>query len=186
MVRAIGEGQERLLHTRPVPATTADQLQALLRWERGSTRRVAAVLGVSQRTVQRWVTRKPDSQGRPSARHEQKIAELVRARWQPLVRARRRAAAEEGGVVVHTRARFGFKAGSGSSDDARMRRVTGRLDPAVTRQIFAALDAGASEEQHELVIGRALGHLYFRAAGTRAHGLHVALRDIDFIEFALQ
>ncbi|MFJ8214480.1 hypothetical protein [Streptomyces sp. NPDC096033] len=26
-------------------------------------------------------------------------------------------------MVVHTRARFGFKAGSGSSDDLRMRRV---------------------------------------------------------------
>ncbi|GAA0291429.1 hypothetical protein GCM10010302_32500 [Streptomyces polychromogenes] len=37
----------------------------------------------------------------PEPRHEQKIAELVHARWQPLIRARRRAAAEEGGVVVH-------------------------------------------------------------------------------------
>lgn len=186
MVRAIGEGLERLLYTRPVPATTADQLKALLRWEQSSTRRVAVVLGVSQRTVQRWVTRIPGSQRRPSPRHEQKIAELVRARWQPLIRARRRAAAEEGGVVVHTRARFGFRAGPDSSDDPRMRRVTGRLDPTVTRQIFAALDAGASEEQHELVIGRALGHMYFRDTGMRAHGLQVTLRDIDFIEFALQ
>ncbi|MFI2010085.1 telomere-protecting terminal protein Tpg [Streptomyces jumonjinensis] len=186
MVRAIGDGLERLLSTRPVPATTADRLKALLRWERGSTRRVAVILGVSQRTVQRWVTRKPGSQGRPSSRHEQKIAELVRARWQPLIRARRRAAAEEGGVVVHTRARFGFSAGPGSSDDPRMRRITGRLNPTVTQQIFAALDAGASEEQHALIIGRALGHVYFRDAGQRAHGLHVTLQDIDFIEFALQ
>ncbi|MFB6560853.1 helix-turn-helix domain-containing protein [Streptomyces sp. NPDC056400] len=129
MARALGDGLERLLYTRPVPATTADRLKALLRWERGSTRRVAVILGVSQRTVQRWVTRKPGSQGRPSPRHEQKIAELVRARWQPLIRARRRAAAEEGGVVVHTRARFGFKAGPASSDDPRMRCITGRLNP---------------------------------------------------------
>lgn len=185
MVRAIGDGLERLLYTRPVPATTADRLKALLRWERGSTRRVAVLLGVSQRTVQRWVTHKPGSRGRPNPRHEQKIAELV-ARWQPLIRARRRAAAEEGGVVVHARARFGFKAGLGSSDDPRMRRITGLLNPTVTQQIFAALDAGASEEQHQLVIGRALGHLYFRDAGRRAHGLHVTLQDIDFIEFALQ
>ncbi|MFJ3882919.1 telomere-protecting terminal protein Tpg [Streptomyces sp. NPDC090077] len=186
MVRAIGDGLERLLYTRPVPVTTADQLKALLRWERGSTRQVAAVLGVSQRTVQRWVTPKPGSQGRPSPGHEQKIAELVRARWQPLIRARRRAAAEASGAVVHTRAWFGFKAGGGSSDDPRLRRVTGRLNGAVTQQIFAALDAGVSEKQHELILGHALGHLYFREAGHRAHGLHVTLEDIDFIEFALQ
>ncbi|MFD6888616.1 telomere-protecting terminal protein Tpg [Streptomyces sp. NPDC059957] len=169
-----------------MPSTTTDQLKALPRWERGSTRQVAVVLGVSQRTVQRWVTRKPGSQGRPHPRHEQKIAELVRARWQPLIRARRRAAAEEGGVVVHTHARFGFKAGPASSDDPRLRRITGRLTGTVTQQIFAALDAGASEEQHELILGRALGHVYFRDAGHRAHGLHVTLEDIDFIEFALQ
>ncbi|MCF3184598.1 helix-turn-helix domain-containing protein [Streptomyces polychromogenes] len=65
-MRAIGERLERLLYTRPVRVTTADQLKALLRWERGSTRQVAAVLGVSQRTVQRWVTPKPGSQGRPN------------------------------------------------------------------------------------------------------------------------
>ncbi|MFD3557951.1 telomere-protecting terminal protein Tpg [Streptomyces goshikiensis] len=164
MVRAIGDGLELLLYTRPVPEATADQLKALLRWERGSTRQVAAVLGVSQRTVQRWVTPKTGSQGRPSPRHEPKIAELVRARWQPLIRARRRAAAEAGGVVVHTRARFGFKAGGGSSVDPRLRRVTGPLNGAVTQQIFAALDAGVSEEQHELILGSALGHLYFREA----------------------
>ncbi|MCM1976494.1 helix-turn-helix domain-containing protein [Streptomyces sp. G1] len=186
MVRAIGDGLEQLLYTRPVPETTAEQLKALLRWERGSTRQVAAVLGVSQRTVQRWVARDPGSRGRPSPGHAQRIADLVRARWQPLIRARRRAAAEAGGVVVHTRARFGFKAGPASSDDPRLRRITGRLSGAVTQQIFAALDAGVSEKQHQLILGRALGHLYFREAGHRAHGLHVTLEDIDFIEFALQ
>ncbi|MFG2409936.1 telomere-protecting terminal protein Tpg [Streptomyces brevispora] len=113
----ISEGLEQLLYTQPVPSTTANQLRALLRWERGSTRQVAALLGVSQRTVQRWVTRKAGSSSCPSARHEQTIADLVRARWQPRVRARRRAEAEERGVVVHTRARFGFRAGAGSSDD---------------------------------------------------------------------
>ncbi|WP_435867056.1 telomere-protecting terminal protein Tpg [Streptomyces zaomyceticus] len=107
----ISEGLEQLLCTQPVPSTTANQLRMLLRWERGSTRRVAALLGVSQRTVQLWVTRKAGSSRRPSARHDETIVDLVRARWQPRVRARRRAEAEERGVVVHTRARFGFRAG---------------------------------------------------------------------------
>lgn len=181
----IGDGLERLLYTQPVPSTTASRLRALLRWERGSTRQVAAVMGVSQRTVQRWVTRKAGGQGRPSPRHEQKIADLVRARWQPLIRARRRAAAEAGGVVVHARARFGFRAGAGSSDDPRRRLITGHLPGTVTREMFAALDAGAGEKQHQLLLARALGHAYFRDGGQRAHGLHVTLEDIDFIDFAL-
>ncbi|MBO0916737.1 telomere-protecting terminal protein Tpg [Streptomyces laculatispora] len=181
----ISEGLEQLLYTQPVPSTTANQLRALLRWERGSTRQVAALLGVSQRTVQRWVTRKAGSSRRPSARHEQTIADLVRARWQPRVRARRRAEAEERGVVVHTRARFGFRAGAGSSDDPRLRLITAHLPGAVTREMFAALEAGAGEKQHELILSRALGHAYFRGSGQRAHGLQVVLGDIDFIGFAL-
>lgn len=181
----ISEGLERLLYTQPVPSTTASRLRVLLRWERGSTRQVAAVLGVSQRTVQRWVTRKAGGSRRPSARHEEAIADLVRARWQPRIRARRRATAEEHGVVVHARARFGFRAGAGTSDDPRLRLITARLSGTVTQQMFAALDAGVSEKRHQLVLSRALGHAYFRDGGRRAHGLQVVLEDIDFIDFAL-
>ncbi|MFE7245226.1 helix-turn-helix domain-containing protein [Streptomyces sp. NPDC057580] len=108
VMEEIGAGLERLLYTQPVPSTTASRLRVLLRWARGSTRQVAAVLGVSQRTVQRWVTRKAGGSRRPSARHEEAIADLVRARWQPRVRARRRAEAEEHGVVVHARCEVAY------------------------------------------------------------------------------
>ncbi|MEV7699872.1 Homeodomain-like domain-containing protein [Streptomyces avidinii] len=130
----ISQGLERLLHTQPLPSTTMGRLRALLRWEDGSTRQVAALLGVSQRTVQRWVTRDPARRTQPGIRHQETIAGLVRARWQPRVRARRRAQAEEHEGIVHTRARFGSRAGAGSPDDPRRRILTVRLAGAVTRR----------------------------------------------------
>ncbi|MFI6125413.1 telomere-protecting terminal protein Tpg [Streptomyces sp. NPDC051064] len=185
VVEEISQGLERLLHTQPLPPTTLSRLRTLLRWENGSTRRVAALLDVSQRTVQRWVTRNPARRTHPGNRHQEAIAGLVRARWQPRIRARRRAQAEEHGVIVHTQARFGFRAGAGTSDDPRLRLLTVHLAGAVTREMFAALDAGAGEERHLLVLSRALSHAYFRDSGQRAHHLHVVLEDIDFIDFAL-
>ncbi|MFF3639391.1 helix-turn-helix domain-containing protein [Streptomyces sp. NPDC002250] len=52
------------MRTRPVPSSTEGRLRFLLKAHRGSTRRVTAVLGVSQRTVQRWVTKKPGARPR--------------------------------------------------------------------------------------------------------------------------
>ncbi|MFC9161933.1 helix-turn-helix domain-containing protein [Streptomyces fungicidicus] len=52
----IEQGLERALRTRPVPSSSEARLRFLLATHQGSTRRVAAVLGVSQRTVQRWVS----------------------------------------------------------------------------------------------------------------------------------
>ncbi|MFF7234344.1 helix-turn-helix domain-containing protein [Streptomyces sioyaensis] len=60
--RALGEindGLERALRTRPLPGSVTARLGFLLRAEKDSTKRLAGVLGVSQRTVQRWVTSGP-------------------------------------------------------------------------------------------------------------------------------
>ncbi|MFB8029726.1 helix-turn-helix domain-containing protein [Streptomyces sp. NPDC055990] len=64
-VGQIGQGLERVLRTRPVPSSTEARLRFLLTAHRGSTRRVAAHLGVSQRTVQRWVTTMSPARRRP-------------------------------------------------------------------------------------------------------------------------
>ncbi|MEV5343676.1 helix-turn-helix domain-containing protein, partial [Streptomyces sp. NPDC052676] len=55
----IEQGLGQALRTRPVPLSTEARLRFLLATHRYSTQKVAAVLGVSQRTVQRWVTKKP-------------------------------------------------------------------------------------------------------------------------------
>lgn len=156
------------MRTRPVPSSTDARLRLLLAAHRHSTRRVAAVLGVSQRTVQRWVTKEPGARRPPGPQHLRAIEEAVLARWQPRIRARRRAQAEAEGFVFHIRARFGFAAAAGSSDDPRVRWVTQYLPGEVARELFAARDAGAGEQQQQqqlVILARALGHAYFRAAG---------------------
>ncbi|MCF0086468.1 hypothetical protein B0E37_01522 [Streptomyces sp. MH192] len=113
------------------------------------------------------------------------IEEAVLARWQPRVRARRRAQTEAEGFVFHTRARFGFAAPAGSSDDPRVRWITQDLPGEVARELFAARDAGAGEQQQTVILARALGHAYFREWGSRAHGLHVAFSDVEFADFSI-
>ncbi|CAM5654584.1 hypothetical protein SHIRM173S_07654 [Streptomyces hirsutus] len=66
------------------------------------------------------------------------------------------------GFVFHTRARFGFAAAAGSSDDPRVRWITQYLPGEVARELFAARDAGAGEQQQMVILARALGHAYFR------------------------
>ncbi|MFD0109331.1 telomere-protecting terminal protein Tpg [Streptomyces sp. NPDC127164] len=183
-VGEIGDGIERALLTRPAP-TGASALRFLMRAEKGSTKTVARLVGVSQRTVQRWVTGQPGIRRRPSAAHTRRIDEVVRARWQPRVRVRQRARAEADGFVIHTRARFGFAAPAGSSDDPRVRWITQYLPGEVARELFAALDAGAGERQQMVILARALGHAYFRDGGRRGHGLHIAFTDVEFADFSI-
>ncbi|MEV0281674.1 XRE family transcriptional regulator [Streptomyces sp. NPDC050610] len=176
----IVEGLERALLTRPVPTKDA-AVRFLLKAEKGSTKNVAVLLGISQRTVQRWVTTRPGVRRRPSAVHAGLIDEAVRARWQPLVRAR----TESDGFVLHTRARFGFAAPAGSSDDPRVRLITQYLSGEVARELFAARDAGGGEQQQMVILARALGHAYFRDGGQRAHGLGIAFTDVEFADFSI-
>ncbi|MFJ9473046.1 telomere-protecting terminal protein Tpg [Streptomyces caniferus] len=181
----IEQGLERALCTRPVPSSIGARLRFLLAAHRGSTRRVATVLGVSQRTVQRWVTQRPGARRPPGPTQIRAIEEAVLARWQPRVRARLRAQAEAEGFVFHTRARFGFAAPAGSSDDPRVRRIAQDLPGEVARELFAARDAGAGEQQQTVILARALGHAYFRDGGRRAHGLHIAFSDVEFADFSI-
>ncbi|MGW3317359.1 telomere-protecting terminal protein Tpg [Streptomyces fungicidicus] len=181
----IEQGLERALRTRPVPSSSEARLRFLLATHQGSTRRVAAVLGVSQRTVQRWVTRKPGARRPPGPLQVGAIGEAVLARWQPRVRARRRARAEAEGFVFHTRARFGFAAPAGSSDDPRVRWITQYLPGEVARELFAARNAGAGEQQQLVILARALGHAFFRDGERRGHGLHIAFTDVEFAVFSI-
>ncbi|GAB2967368.1 hypothetical protein GCM10027075_78150 [Streptomyces heilongjiangensis] len=143
------------------------------------------MLGVSQRTVQRWVTKKPGARRPPAPTQVRAIEEAVLARWQPRVRARLRAQAEAEGFVFRTKARFGFAAAAGSSDDPRVRWIAQDLPGEVARELFAARDAGAGEQQQTVILARALGHAYFRDGGRSAHGLHIAFSDIEFADFSI-
>jgi hypothetical protein len=108
----------------------------------------------------------------------------VRRRWQPLVRKRARdKAAKTAGLVIETRARFGFTAAPGTSDDGRVRRITQHLPAEYASRLFAAQEAGAGEQQLRQIAAEGLQEVYFKDHGARASGLQVEFTDIDYVEF---
>ncbi|CAL9673833.1 hypothetical protein SUDANB176_07612 (plasmid) [Streptomyces sp. enrichment culture] len=110
----------------------------------------------------------------------------MRERWQPRVRAQaRKQAATSTGVIIDVRARFGFTAAPGTTDDARLRHITLALPPQYAARLFDAKDAGASEQQLRGIAAEGLGEVYFRDGGRRAHGLEVEFTDVEHLEFEL-
>ncbi|MEU6102800.1 telomere-protecting terminal protein Tpg [Streptomyces flaveolus] len=181
----IGDGLDRAVQqafTRPIPKSAGAQMRYLVKQLKG-TRAVAGLLGVSQRTVERYVK---DQIRRPRADLAQRLEDAVRARWQPRVRAQaRKQAATTAGLVMDTRARFGFTAAPGTTDDARIRHITLALPPHHAARLFEAQDQGAGEQQLRALAAEALGEVYFRDGGRRADGLEVEFTDVEQVEFDL-
>ncbi|MGW7432273.1 telomere-protecting terminal protein Tpg [Streptomyces sp. NPDC054861] len=183
---SVGEGLDRALErvfTRPVPKSAGARMRYLVKQSKGSTKTVAQLLRVSQRTVERYVkgqlrTPRPDLADR--------LEREVRKRWQPQVRAKaKRTAATSAGLVIDTRARFGYTAAPGTTDDARVRHLTVALPPRHAARLFDAHDQGAGEGRLQQLAAEALGEVYFRDNGRRAHGLLVEYTDPEHIEFDL-
>jgi transcriptional regulator with XRE-family HTH domain len=157
----IGDGLDRAVQqafTRPIPKSVGAQMRYLVKQLKG-TRAVADLLGVSQRTVERYVK----DQIRPRAELAQRIEDAVRQRWQPRIRAQaRKQAATSTGLVLDARAGFGFTAAPGTTDDARIRHLTLALPPHHAARLFNAQDQGAGEQQLRALAAEALGEVYFR------------------------
>ncbi|MFF7242031.1 telomere-protecting terminal protein Tpg [Streptomyces collinus] len=181
----VSDGLDRAVQkafTRPIPKSAGAQMRYLVKQLKG-TRQVALLLGVSQRTVERYVK---DQIRRPRPDLAQRLADAVRARWQPRIREQaRRQAATSTGIIIDTRARFGFTAAPGSTDDARIRHLTLALPPAFAARLFDAQQAGASEQQLRAITAEGLGEAYFRDGGRRAHGLEVEFTDVEQLDFDL-
>ncbi|WP_433887477.1 telomere-protecting terminal protein Tpg [Streptomyces sp. CA-111067] len=166
--------------TRPIPKSAGAQMRFLLKTEKGSTRAVAARLGVSQRTVERYLK---GTFRRPRKDLAARLEREVRKAWQPRVQQRaRKQAATATGIVIETRARFGFTAAPGSTDDGRMRRITQHLPPAYASRLFDAQAAGATEQHLQRIAAEGLQEIYFKDRGRRAADLEVEFTDIDYIE----
>ncbi|MFB7088940.1 telomere-protecting terminal protein Tpg [Streptomyces sp. NPDC056296] len=169
--------------TRPAPKTAGAQMRYLVKQLKG-TRAVAQMLRVSQRTVERYVKgqiRKP----RPdlAARLERE----VKARWQPQIRAKaKKKAATTDGIVIDTRARIGYSAPIGSTDEDRIRHLTVALPPQYAARLFDAQQQGAGDRQLQQIAAEALKETYFQDGGRRAGALEeVRFTDIEHIEFDL-
>lgn len=157
--------------TRPIPKSPQAQLNFLLRQAKGETKTLAKMLGVSPRQALRY--RKGEAR-LPA----EKLRKAVQERWQPRVRARARKAIAQNGIIVELRARFGFTAAPGTTDDARMRYLTQPLPPDYGARL---LDARTETERRQIV-AEGLGEFYFRDRGARADGLDVFVTDIEDIK----
>ncbi|MFF7705318.1 telomere-protecting terminal protein Tpg [Streptomyces lydicus] len=166
--------------TRPIPKSAGAQMRYLVKQHKGSTKAVAQLLGISQRTVERYVK---DQIRRPRRELAARIEREVRKRWQPKVRKRaQQRAASTGGIIIETRARFGFTAAPGTTDDGRIRLITQHLPPTYAARLFDAQAAGATEQQLQNIAAEGLQEIYFKDRGRRADGLLVEFTDIDYVE----
>ncbi|MFM9458327.1 telomere-protecting terminal protein Tpg [Streptomyces europaeiscabiei] len=169
--------------TRPVPKSAGAQMRYLVRQHQRSTGRVAELLGISRRTVERYVNNQI-KQPRPHL--AERLEREVRTRWQPQIRARaKQAAASTSGIMIDVQARFGYTAAPGSTDQARVRHLTLALPPHHAARLLQAQAAGVDEDQLRQVAAEALGEVYFRDNGRRAHGLEVKLTDVLDLQFEL-
>ncbi|MFF8513583.1 telomere-protecting terminal protein Tpg [Streptomyces sp. NPDC015492] len=174
------ERADRESFTRQPPKTLKGQIGYLLK-QLGSAKAVAQEIGVTADSVNRY-RRGARKHARPDVAAN--IDDAVRQRWQPQVRKRRqRQAAATGGITVETRARFGYTAPAGSTDDGRFRRLTVHLPPAYAQRLFDAREAGDSDQQMRQIIAEGFKEIYFQDNGSRAVGLsEVEISDIDYLD----
>ncbi|MFI1652163.1 telomere-protecting terminal protein Tpg [Streptomyces avidinii] len=165
--------------TKEPPRTLKGRINFLVK-QLKTTKAVAAELGVSQRSVERY--RKGDRKTPPKPVAD-RIDTAVRARWQPVVRGRRRKeAATSTGITVETRARFGYTAPVGTTDDGRVRRLTVHLPAAYAQRLFDARAQGAADRELRAIVAEGLQEIYFKDGGTRADQLRVEFTDIDYFD----
>ncbi|WP_236242705.1 XRE family transcriptional regulator [Streptomyces sp. CC228A] len=181
-----GDGLEAAVQkafTRPAPKSAPAQMRYLVK-QLKSTKAVARMLRVSQRTVERYVK---DQIKKPRPDLAARLEHEVKKRWQPQVRARaRRQAATTTGIVIDTRARIGYTAPIGSTDDSRIRHLTVALPPRHAARLFAAQEAGADDRELNEIAADALRQVYFQDDGRRAGQLEeVRFTDIEHLEFDL-
>ncbi|MGW4596990.1 telomere-protecting terminal protein Tpg [Streptomyces sp. NPDC004457] len=169
--------------TRPAPKSAGAQMRYLVKQLKG-TKPVAQMLRISQRTVERYVK---DQIKKPRPDLAARLEREVKRRWQPQIRARaRQQAATTGGIVIDTRARLGYTAPIGSTDETRLRHLTVALPPQYAARLFDAQEAGASDQQLQQIAADALREVYFQDSGRRAGQLEeVRFTDIEHLEFDL-
>ncbi|MFE5375701.1 XRE family transcriptional regulator [Streptomyces sp. NBC_00820] len=182
----VGEELDRAVQgafTQPIPKSAGAQMRYLLKKHGGRTMPVAELLGISQRTVERYVKNQIK---RPRPELADRLEREVRVRWQPQIRAKaKEAAATTSGIMIDVQARFGYTAAVGSTDQARVRHLTLALPPRHAARLLQAQEAGVDEDDLRELAAEALGEVYFRDGGRRAHGLEVELKDIVDLQFEL-
>ncbi|MFG3658725.1 telomere-protecting terminal protein Tpg [Streptomyces sp. NPDC047706] len=176
-------------HRDPEMAIVLDAVKSTVKGGIGTLREQAR--GGGWRTGQAW-----PALARPTWRPDIRAAVISRARVNmhrktvALAAATgrypaRKTAASTGGIVIDTRARSGYTAAPGTTDDARLRHLTVALPPPYAARLFEAQEQGATEQQLRHIAAEGLGEIYFRDRDRRAHGLDVEFTDVEHIDFDL-
>jgi transcriptional regulator with XRE-family HTH domain len=127
---------ERALFTRPAPKSPRSQMKFLRKREKGSTKSLAERLGVSRKTVQRYLS---GASSKPTKRLREALAQETESEWQPQVRAQaRQRAVTSGGLVISCRAYFGFGP-EGTSDEGQVRDISVAVSPSHADEIATFL-----------------------------------------------
>ncbi|MGW1086217.1 telomere-protecting terminal protein Tpg [Streptomyces sp. NPDC002596] len=144
----------------------------------------AQMLRISQRTVERYVK---DQIKKPRSDRAARLETELKKRWQPQMRAKaREKALSTGGIVIDTRARLGYVAPIGSTDEDRIRHLTVAPPPRHPARLFEAQKQGASDDRLREIAAEALKETYFQDGGRRAASLEeVCFTDIEHLEFDL-
>ncbi|MFC9035081.1 telomere-protecting terminal protein Tpg [Streptomyces arboris] len=182
----IGDGLNKAVQkafTRPAPKSAGAQMRYLVK-QLGGTKAVAQILRVSQRTVERYVK---DQIKKPRPDLAGRLDGEVKARWQPQIRAKAKAkASSTDGIMIDVRARLGYTAPIGSTDQDRIRHLTLALPPVHAARLFEAQEQGASDARLQEIAAEALKEVYFQDGGRRAGSLdEVRFTDIEHLEFDL-
>ncbi|MDK0524873.1 XRE family transcriptional regulator [Streptomyces sp. ML-6] len=144
-----------------------------------TTKAVAAELGISQRSVERY---RKGQRKNPPKNIAARIETAVRARWQPRIRQRaKKRAATSTGITIETRATFGYRAPVGTTDEGRQRRLTIHLPAHYARRLFDA-QQGIGDQTPNEVIADGIKEIYFQDGGHRAQDLEVEFTGIDYID----
>ncbi|MCX5443749.1 MULTISPECIES: telomere-protecting terminal protein Tpg [unclassified Streptomyces] len=186
MAKEFGDGLDKAVQkafTRPAPKAAGPQMRYMVK-QLGGTKAVAELLSMSQRQVERYVA---GTAKKPRTNLAARLEREVKRRWQPQIRAKAKAkAATTGGIVIDTRARMGYTAPIGSTDQDRIRHLTVALPPVYAARLFDAQEQGASDARLQEIAAEALKDVYFQDGGRRAGSLEeVRFTDIEHLEFDL-
>ena len=169
---------KRALFTRPAPKSPNAQMRFLRKRERGSTKGLAERLGVSRKTVQRYLS---GASTKPNKRLRAALVEKTELEWQPQVRTQaRQCAASSGGLVISCRAYFGLGP-EGTSDAGRVRDITVAVSPFHAAAIIAAREDGATVSDLHEAVAEAIADAYFRQGGGGRAGLEVKFADAEWL-----
>lgn len=166
--------------TREPPRSLKARINFLMKQLR-TTKAVAREIGVSQRSVERYI--KGERKHPPKAVSD-RIDTAVRSRWQPRVHA------TCGSSRPQTRPASPWRRGPGSATPHPSARPTTdgcagfdrAPSPPYARRLFDAQQQGADDARLRDIVAEGLQEIYFKDGGRRAQDLEVELTDVDYFD----